>query len=120
MFLFFYRLLMLQKNFIILYKTIIMKNLILNPQIINEFLPYLKQAETGEDLNEKFQFSLSVGLFMSKVVSLERAANLAGKTINEFIELLIEKNIIWHNYLSESDELDKLAIKKYKILNKND
>jgi len=38
-----------------------MENLIISNQTINEFLPYLQQADIGESLNEKFQFSLSVG-----------------------------------------------------------
>ena len=97
-----------------------MKNLVISKQTINEFLPYLQQADIGGSLNEKFQFSLSIGLFMSKTVSLERAATLAGKTTNEYIELLIDKNIVWHNYVDENNELDNTAIKKYKALTKND
>lgn len=97
-----------------------MENLVISKQTINEFLPYLLQADIGGSLNEKFQFSLSIGLFMSKVVSLERAATLAGKTTNEYIELLIDKNIVWHNYVDESNELDNAAIKKYKAFAKND
>lgn len=97
-----------------------MDNAIINIQTIDEFLPYLKQADIGDSLNEKFRTSLSIGLFISKVISLERAANLAEKKTNEFVELLIDKNIPWHNYVDESNELDKAAIKKYKALSKND
>ena len=92
----------------------------INTQTINDFLPYLKEAGAGDSLNEKFRISLSIGLFISKVISIERAANLAEKKTNEFIELLIDKNIPWHIYADESDELDKAAIKKYKALSKND
>ena len=96
-----------------------MENLTINSQIIHEFLPYLQQADTGQNLNEVFRVSLSIGVFMSRIVSLERAANLSGKTINEFVELLIDKNIVWQDYTDETHKLDKQAIKKYKALTKN-
>jgi predicted HTH domain antitoxin len=97
-----------------------MDNIILNTHSIDDFLPYIEQSDFGGTINEKIRFSLAIGLFIGKVISLERAASLAGKTINEFIELLIEKNIDWHNYLDDSYKLDKVAFEKYKALSNND
>jgi predicted HTH domain antitoxin len=97
-----------------------MEDLIVSTKTINEFLPYLKQSDTGDNLNDKFRISLSIGLFLGKVISIERAANLAGKKTVEFIEILIEKNIPWHNYNDENNELDTKALRKYKQLADND
>ncbi len=62
-----------------------MENLLINSKTINDFLPFLCQIDIGKTLNEKFRISLAIGLFMSNAFSLERASELAQKTINEFL-----------------------------------
>lgn len=95
-------------------------NLTINQQTVNDFIPYVNQFDIGNDTNEKFKISMSIGLFLGKVVSLERASELAGKTVNEYVKMLIEKNIVWANYTNESDKMDDISLEKYKNLSNND
>lgn len=95
-------------------------SLIINKQTVNDFIPYVDQLEVGTNINEKFRISMSIGLFLGKVITLERAAELAGKKVNEYVELLIEKNIVWANYTRESDTMDELSEQKYRNLSNDD
>lgn len=58
---------------------------------------------------------LSIGLFVEKEVTLARAAELAGKSIIEFINILDLKNIPWLEYGEEHLKQDNIAINKYII-----
>ena len=80
---------------------------------LNEFLPYLQQYDNGDNINEKLRISLAIGLFISKTVSLERAASLAHYSTPDFVALLIHKNIPWQEYTEESYELDNTAERHY-------
>ena len=44
-------------------------------------------------INAKLQLSLAIGMFVSQEISLARAAQLAGKNIAEFSNILNELNI---------------------------
>ena len=52
-------------------------------------------------------------MFVEKTVTLERASELAGKPISNFIQLLRSKNIPWMDYTDEHMDEDDYAIKKY-------
>lgn len=97
-----------------------MKTPVFNIEIINTYLPYIENIDVGKTFNEKIKITLSISLFMTKAVSLERAAQLADKNISDFIDILISKNIYWHDYKTENMDLDNSAIRKYLILSQND
>jgi len=82
--------------------------------ILEKIKPAINQQEIGNTYPEKLRFSLVLGLFVSKAISLEEAAELAGYTLHNFVELLILHNIYWFDYTDEHLKLDEIAIAKYK------
>jgi len=76
-----------------------------------EFLALLNQLE-GKNLDAKVKISLAIGLYVEKQVTLARAADLAGKSLGEFIDLLRSKNIPWMEYTDEHLKDDEQAIQK--------
>ena len=97
-----------------------MKTTTFNIETINTYLPYIEKSDAGKTFNEKLKITLSISLFVTKVVSLEQAAQLADKSISDFVDILISKNVYWHDYKPENMDLDNAAIKKYFILSQND
>lgn len=75
-----------------------------------EFLPLIDALE-GPNLDAKVKISLALGLFVEKQVTLARAAELSGKSLSEFIELLRSKNIPWMEYEEEHLKDDERAIR---------
>jgi predicted HTH domain antitoxin len=59
-------------------------------------------------INEKIQLNLAVGMFVSKEVSLTRAAEYAGMTLVDFIDLLNKLGVSTVDY-SEEMLADDLA-----------
>jgi len=76
-----------------------------------EFLALLNQLE-GKNLDAKVKISLAIGLYVEKQVTLARAADLAGKSLGEFIDLIRSKNIPWMEYTDEHLKDDEQAIQK--------
>lgn len=81
--------------------------------VLNEFIPAIRNVDFGQNLEEKFRVSLSIGLFVERVISLEKASELSGKTMSQFVDILISKNISWNEYTQEHLVQDELAIEKY-------
>ena len=50
---------------------------------------------------------------MEKVISLEKAAELAGKTMSQFVDILISRNISWNEYTQSHFAQDESSINKY-------
>lgn len=84
-----------------------------NVHIPPEIISILEKSASGKNLDEKIRLSLAIGLFVDKTVTLERASELAGKSIANFIDLLRVKRIPWMEYTEEHLAEDELAIKKY-------
>lgn len=76
-----------------------------------EFLPLIDELE-GPNLDAKAKVSLSLGLFVNKQVTVARAAELSGKSLGEFIDLLRSKNIPWMEYTEEHLNDDQRAIQE--------
>lgn len=76
-----------------------------------EFYPLLDELE-GPNLDAKAKISLALGLFVNGQVTLARAAQLAGKSLSEFIDLLRSKNIPWMEYTEEHLKDDEQVIKE--------
>ena len=64
-------------------------------RVPQEFLNVIDRTGFGKTIDEKVRLSLAIGLFVEKAVSLERAAELAGKKLASFIEILQTKKIAW-------------------------
>ncbi|WP_318538211.1 UPF0175 family protein [Geobacillus thermoleovorans] len=65
-----------------------------------EFLPAIHELE-GNTVEAKIKLSLAIGLFVGKQVTLAKAAELAGKSLGEFIDVLRSKAIPWMEYTEE-------------------
>ena len=78
----------------------------------DNILPYLQVINDGDDLADKANFSIVIGLFAAKMITLEKAAELAGKSIWNFIDILKEHQIPWGEYTEEDMQMDALALKK--------
>ena len=80
--------------------------------ISKKVLPFLYTLQDGSTVAEKVNISLVLGLFASKTITLEKAAELAGKNVWDFIEVLRKYQIPWGEYTQEDSEMDSLSIKK--------
>ncbi|TYQ17000.1 UNVERIFIED_CONTAM: putative HTH domain antitoxin [Acetivibrio alkalicellulosi] len=81
--------------------------------IPDEFIQIIDKTGYGKSLNEKFRLSLAIGLFVDKSVTLEKAAELAGKPLANFIDILVSRKIPWMEYTDQHVEEDDFAIMKY-------
>lgn len=81
-----------------------------NISIKPEFYPYLVQSEVGKTINEKVNLSIAIFLFTDKKVTLARAAELADKSIREFIDILASHDIPWAEYTEEHKDDDDETI----------
>jgi predicted HTH domain antitoxin len=74
-----------------------------------EFLPLLK-GKKGKSVDEDVNLSLAMYLFTAKKVTLARAAELSGKSLADFIQILINHNIHWADYTEEHMKQDDQTI----------
>lgn len=65
----------------------------------------------GNSLEEKVNVSLAISLFAGKQVSLAKAAELANKSLADFMDILKKLNISWCEYTKDMKNSDDLAIK---------
>lgn len=84
----------------------------INITIKENVLPYLQVIREGDNVADKANLSIIIGLFVSKTVTLEKAAELAGKNIWEFVDILKDCHIPWGEYTEDAQEMDELAMKK--------
>ena len=85
----------------------------INVRLPNEIVRILDKSVNGKSIDEKVRLSLAIGMFVDGTVTLERAAELAGKPLANFIDILRSKKIPWMEYTVEHLEDDDLAIQKY-------
>ncbi|MEC1715038.1 UPF0175 family protein [Schinkia azotoformans] len=78
-------------------------------EINPEFLPFLKRIN-DDSIDEDVNLSLAIYLFTAKKVTLARAAELAGISIADFIQILINHNIHWAEYTEEHKKQDDETI----------
>ena len=79
---------------------------------LDEFQPFVKNVGKGEDFHDSLKKSLAILSFTSKQVSLGKAAELAGMTLNDFIHLLTQNNIPSVEYTMEHLEQDLEGVKE--------
>ena len=79
----------------------------------DEFRPFLEQLGTGKDLDEKVKIALAMEMYFSKRVSLGRAAQLAGLSEGDFIDVLRAQGLPWMEYTEEAMQQDDIAIREF-------
>jgi len=72
----------------------------------NDLMYEVKALPSNAGVNEKIQTYLAIGLFVSRAVSLARAAELAGQTLMEFMGTLKFLGIPAVTYTEEMLEED--------------
>jgi predicted HTH domain antitoxin len=82
----------------------------INWTISETFVPYIYTMSDGRSASDKANLFMVIGMFTTKTVSLEKAAELAGKSIWDFIEILKKYDIPWGSYTQESQNLDEITI----------
>ena len=80
-------------------------------QLPDEFLPLLDKLN-GESMDKKVRVAFAINLFVNKSVSLEKAAELSGETLLNFIDILKEQDIFWGEYTNEDKKQDDRVKKK--------
>ncbi|MDD3023567.1 MAG: UPF0175 family protein [Syntrophomonadaceae bacterium] len=80
--------------------------------IPNELLPLLRDLANGKSVDENVRISLAIGLFVSKTVSLARAGEIAGLSLNDFIFIVKTKNIPWVDYTETDLDRDEMAVQE--------
>ena len=78
----------------------------------NELIPFICQVKDGATTDEKVTLSLAIGMYLSKQATLAKAAELAQKSIWEFIDVLKAQGISWGEYTEDSLLLDELTLSK--------
>jgi predicted HTH domain antitoxin len=74
-----------------------------------KFLPFLNENDKNS-VDEDVNLSVAIYLFTAKKVTLARAAELAGKSISDFVHILIDHNIHWAEYTEDHKKQDDETI----------
>lgn len=72
------------------------------------------QTTTEDSFGEQIRISLALAAFVEKRVTLARAAELAEKSLSEFIDLLSNYQIPWMEYTEEIFKEDQATLEKLK------
>lgn len=91
----------------------------LNVSIKHDFKEIFK-ADAGKNLNDSVQLSLAIAAFVERKVTLARAAELADKSLSDFIRILIRYNIPWMEYTDESMQQDEETLEFLRRIESND
>lgn len=84
----------------------------LDIKISQELVPYICTIKDGETVTDKVNLSLILGLFASQVITLEKAAEFAGKSVWDFMEILKSYHIPWGEYTEDEMQMDEIALGK--------
>jgi predicted HTH domain antitoxin len=79
--------------------------------ISSDLVPLLDDLAHGNSVNDNVRVSIAISLFVSKTVSLARAAEIAELSLNDFIYTLKVKKIPWGEYSDEDIVQDDIAVK---------
>ncbi len=84
----------------------------LDIKVSKELVPYICTIKDGETVADKVNLSLILGLFTSQVITLEKAAELAGKSVWDFIEILKSYHIPGGEYTEDEMQMDEITLGK--------
>ena len=76
-----------------------------------ELIPFLEKLR-GMSIDDKVMLSVAIELFVSKILSLGKAAEIADRSYFEFMDELKARGIPWLEYTEEDLRQDELAIKE--------
>jgi predicted HTH domain antitoxin len=79
--------------------------------IPDAFMPFMNFIQ-GESLEEKIKVALSVNLYINGSVSLAKAAELSGNSLEGFIKILEQQDIPWGEYNEDMKKQDDKVINK--------
>jgi len=74
----------------------------------NELMPYIYQLKDGKTTDEKVILSLAIGMFLSKQVTLAKAAEYSGMTLYDFAQLLNNLGVPVVDYTADMLDYDLL------------
>ncbi|WP_242833545.1 UPF0175 family protein [Desulfosporosinus youngiae] len=63
-------------------------------------------------MDDRIRLSLAIGLFVSKAVSLAKAAQLSGRSLLGFMEILRSRGLHWGEYSEEQQCQDDESLRK--------
>jgi predicted HTH domain antitoxin len=92
----------------------------LNVSLKPGFRQFFPDINDTDKIDASVQLSLAIGLFVEKRITLARAAELAGKSIGEFVKILTRYNIPWLEYTEEQERQDELTLDYLAGLEGND
>ena len=81
-------------------------------ELPSDLIPVLDLLGIGQTADERVIISIAIGLYTGHVVSLARAAEIAGQSLNQFIDVLRQRNISWANYGDEDLKDDAAFVKR--------
>lgn len=70
------------------------------------------KSDSDSGFYENIETSLAIAAFIEKRVTLARAAELAGKDLDEFIKILMRYNIPWMEYTEETFREDEETLEE--------
>lgn len=83
---------------------------IVDVEIPETLVPYLYTMKDGKTMDDKVTISIVVGLLVSGIITLEKAAELAKESIWDFVDFLKAHNIPWGSYTEEELQMDEHVI----------
>ena len=81
----------------------------------NELIPFISQIKEGKSTDEKVTLSIAIGMFLSNQATLANSAELAQKSIWDFIEVLKSLGISWGEYSEDSLQMDELTLSRLAV-----
>jgi predicted HTH domain antitoxin len=79
-------------------------------KVSGDFIPFINKLGSGKTLDDKVNLSIAIGLFVSKNVTLARAAELAELAVGEFIDILVRQGIPWGEYSEDEEKMDDVSV----------
>ena len=70
------------------------------------------KSDSNSGFNENIETSLAIAAFIERRVTLARAAELADKSLSEFVKILTKYNIPWMEYTEENLEEDEEVLEE--------
>lgn len=80
--------------------------------IPDDLVPIVNSLGVGTSLDDRVRLSLTIGLFASKAVSLAQAAQLSGRSLLDFMEILRSRGLHWGEYTEEQQSQDDESLRK--------
>lgn len=78
----------------------------------DKLTPYIYTMKDGNTIEDKVNIFLIMGMFASKTISLEKASELTGKSICDFVDFLKKYQIPWGEYTEEGAETKNLSVRE--------